>query len=216
MKKLNLVLAAIFVLSIVAFTFKNDEKKTSDNTTVAEGTYVVDASASTVKWTGEKIAYNHYGNVDISEGSLKFNASGLKGGMFTMDMTTITSTDIEDAEKNQKLVGHLKSGDFFDVEKHPKSTFKITSVKKENDGKYSVTGDLTIKGITHPLTFPASVKEKDGVVTAMANMTFDRSKYDVKFSSGSFFENLGDKIIYDDVKMEVSIVAKKDAGVASK
>ncbi len=212
MKKIIFFLSAAGLVIISAFAFKSENQKaliSADE--IKAGTYKVDIESSTVGWEGKKIAYGHNGTVDLSGGELTFDNDGLKGGSFELDMQTIKNLDIKEPKKNNKLVGHLKSQDFFDVEKHPKATFKITEVAQVKDGEnnYKITGNLTIKEITHPLTFAAAVKEDGGVIKANAKLTFDRSKYNVKFQSGSFFENLGDKVIYDDISMEVSLVAKK-------
>ena len=217
MKKFHIYVTALAILAISAFTLKISPKSSAvDSANIDKGVYTVDTDASEVKWEGKKIAYGHYGTVKIASGSLDFDADGLAGGKFNLDMTTIKNDDIEDAEKNAKLIGHLKSDDFFSVENHPVSTFVITQTEALDDDMYEITGDLTIKGITHPVTFEAEVKEGNGVVSANASMTFDRSKYDVKFQSGSFFENLGDKAIYDDIEMEVMLVAKKGDGLVNK
>lgn len=126
-----------------------------------------------------------------------------------MDMTSLTVEDITDPDMNKKLSDHLKSDDFFSVEKHNKSTFKITDAKTSNGKDYDITGDLTIKGITKPVTFPATVAVNDGKITATGKLTFDRTHYDIKFRSGSYFENLADKMIYDDVELDVKLVASE-------
>ncbi len=212
MRKSSIILVALVLVVISAFTINTGLKNADlSKAIVEEGIYKVDVKSSTVGWEGKKIAYGHNGTVDLAGGELIFEDGGLTGGAFEIDMTTIKNLDITEAKKSEKLVGHLKSKDFFDVENHPKVSFKINNVKKlsEGDLNYAISGDLTIKGITHPLSFGASVKEVNGEVKAKASFTFDRSKYNVKFQSGSFFENLGDKVIYDDVAMTVALVAKK-------
>jgi len=128
-------------------------------------------------------------------------------------MNTIQNLDLEDPKDNKKLVNHLKSKDFFYVSKYPIATFVVTGVKEESDGEsnYILSGDLTIKGITKPLSFPAKIEMGDETLKASATMTFDRSEYEVKFQSGSFFENLGDKVIYDDVEMRIELIASKSS-----
>ena len=111
---------------------------------------------------------------------------------------------------NNKLVGHLKSRAFFYIKKHPESSLKITSIKKQQSdlGNYSVTGNLTIKDITHEISFPATIEIDNNRLTALAKITFDRSKFNIRYGSGNFFENLGDKLIYDDINLEISLVAR--------
>lgn len=214
MKKIKIIILSVFVIAVSAFTFNSVNNSTpdlNDDLKVEAGIYEANVKSSKVTWVGRKIAYSHNGTVELAKGSLEFEGNGLSGGSFEFDMNTIKNLDIEDKKKNTKLVGHLKSDDFFSVEKHPKVSFNITSVSKEasGDSNYKITGDLTIKGITHPLTFPAKIEANGNTVNASAKMIFDRAKYNVKFQSGTFFENLGDKAIYDDVEMEVSLVANK-------
>ncbi len=122
------------------------------------------------------------------------------GGEFTMDMSTITVTDLSGEDKG-KLEGHLKSEDFFGIEKHPTAKLVINSAAAKGNGKYGIVGDLTIKNETHPITFDLEMNED----TATAQLTIDRSKYNVRYGSGSFFDNLGDKTIYDNFELDVNL-----------
>lgn len=167
----------------------------------------VSIKESTVEWTGKKLTGEHYGNINLTEGVLSFSGNVLNGGSFVFDMNSITCTDITDEKSNKRLVDHLKSDDFFSVRTYPTSKFVITSVQKKEGDTYDITGDLTIKNITNRITFPATVVQKNGKVTASATLVFDRSKYDVKFGSQSFFDNLGDKLVYDDVELKVTLLA---------
>lgn len=192
----TLAIAAVFALS--AFT-------------VAEKTdvYKVNTEKSTVGWYGKKVTGEHDGNIKLKEASLDIKSNKLTGGKFVMDMTSITNNDITDEEMRGKLVGHLKSDDFFGVEKHPTATFVLKSAEKKKGDEYLVKGDMTIKGITQAIEFPATVKIDGNTVKAEAKIVLDRSKYDVKFGSGSFFDNLGDKMIYDDFELTIKIEASK-------
>ena len=116
-------------------------------------------------------------------------------------MTSLTVEDLSGGGK-VKLEGHLRSDDFFSVDKHPEANLKITQKAKVEGGVQKLYGELTIKGIQHPVDFTITLGDNN---TALANLTFDRSKYNVRFRSGSFFENLGDKLILDDIRMEVSL-----------
>lgn len=171
-------------------------------------TYKVNASESSVSWLGEKVTGEHNGSVVLKDGSFTFEDGKLTGGTFTVDMTSITDEDLS-GEYKTKLENHLKSDDFFGVEKYPTSTFVITKAVPQGPGKYKIIGDITIKGKTEEIQFPADLKEKDGKVTGTANITIDRSKFDVRYGSGSFFDNLGDKTIYDNFELTVNIVAAK-------
>ncbi|WP_057940226.1 YceI family protein [Algoriphagus resistens] len=169
----------------------------------------VNTAESTITWTAKKVTGQHHGKVPITSATLDYQNSRILGGTFEMDMTGLTVEDITDPDMNKKLSDHLKSDDFFSVEKHNKSTFKITDAKTSNGKDYDITGDLTIKGITKPVTFPATVEVNSGKITATGKLTFDRTHYDIKFRSGSYFENLADKMIYDDVELDVKLVASE-------
>lgn len=176
--------------------------------------YKVDVAKSDLKWHAKKVTGEHMGNLALQSGQMLVNGNKIVGGTFVIDMNSITCSDIKDAEYNGKLVGHLKSDDFFSVEKNPTATFKINSVKPVANaaaGKpnATVTGDLTIKGITNQVSFPATVSVKDGVASAKADVTIDRSKFDVRYGSKSFFDNLGDKAIYDDFVVTLDVTAKQ-------
>lgn len=169
----------------------------------------VNTESSVITWTGKKvIGKSHTGTLMLQEGSLDMDGSTLKGGSFVIDMTTLTDTDLS-GEWKDKLEGHLKSDDFFGVETYPTASFVITNVASTGDGAYSVTGDVTIKGKTESLTFPATVKEVDGGYEATADVTFDRSKFDVRYGSDSFFDNLGDKAIDNNIDLSISLTVGK-------
>ncbi len=155
---------------------------------------------STVEWKGYKVTGSHYGTVNLSEGNLIFNGDTLSGGSFTVDMTSLTSTDLE-GEWKEKLDGHLKSDDFFGVESHPSASLVFTSVTASSKNSYDVTADLTIKGITNPINFTLGVYGNK----ANATLKIDRAQYDIKYGSGSFFDNLGDKAIYDEFDLVVDL-----------
>lgn len=167
----------------------------------------VSTSESTITWKAAKVTGEHYGKVKLSDAKLDYANGKITGGSFEMDMTSITVEDITDANSNKRLTDHLKSDDFFSVEKFNKSSFKIKEAKSSNGKDYQITGDLTIKGITNPVTFPAKVEVVGGKITATAKITFDRTKFDIKYRSGSYFENLADKLIYDEVSLDVKLVA---------
>lgn len=169
--------------------------------------YKVNAEQSKLTWLAKKVTGEHAGTINVSAGSLDLDKGVLKGGSFELDTKTITVTDVADKETNAKLLGHLKGDDFFAVDKHGKALFKISNVTPSGKGAYNVKGNLTIKGITHEISFPATVKQEGSKVIANAKITVDRTKYDIKFRSKSFFENLGDKTIYDDFDLNVQLVA---------
>lgn len=168
----------------------------------------VDAGQSTVNWKGANVVgKTHTGTLKLSDGKLTLKNGKLTGGSFVVDMTTLKNTDLS-GEWSDKLVGHLKSDDFFSVETYKTSNFVITKVV-ENSGKYNVTGNITIKGKTETITFPADVKVNGNAVNATATLVVNRSKFDVRYGSDSFFDNLGDKAIADDIELQVALVAGK-------
>ena len=172
-------------------------------------TYNVDVNSSTIVWTGYKVTGKHTGTVKVKNGNLTWDAGKLTGGSFEIDMNSITDTDLE-GEYAGKLVGHLKSDDFFGVAKYPTSKFVITkAIPQDTKGNYKIVGNLTIKDKTNEVKFLAVVSESNGTINASGKITVDRSEYDVRFGSGSFFDGLGDKTIYDEFDLQVSLVAKK-------
>ena len=163
----------------------------------------VNKSASSVAWLAKKVTGEHNGTVGISAGALNIDGNKLIGGNFTIDLKTIKALDITDANYNQKFIGHISSGDFFEVEKFPTATFVITKVAGNQ-----VTGNLTVKGITKSITFPAEIAVKGGKLSAKANITIDRTDFNIRYGSKKFFESIGDKAIYDDFALTVSLVSE--------
>ncbi|WP_346321087.1 YceI family protein [Chitinophaga sp. YIM B06452] len=197
---------AAIMMSFAVPANENPAKPTT-HAKAAYAVYQVDNQQSKLTWTAKKVTGSHAGAIAVSAGQLDIDKNVLKGGSFTLDTRSITVTDITNADMNGKLVGHLKSDDFFSVEKHPTATFVITSATAKGGGNYDVTGNLTIKGITNPVSFPATVTVAGGQATAKATVTVDRTKFDIKYRSKNFFENLGDKAIYDDFTLDVTLVA---------
>ena len=163
----------------------------------------VDLTASTVEWEGKKVAGKHNGTIAIKSADLNFKNHKLSGGKIVMDMTSITCSDLPQGP-GQKLIGHLNSGDFFETEAHPTATLDITGATAGTGNNYTIQGDLTIKGITKPITFDAIVSAKN----ATAEIMIDRTMYDIKYGSGSFFKGLGDKAINNEFKLNVNLVMK--------
>ncbi len=171
--------------------------------------YIANAGSSTVAWKGSKPAKTHNGTIAISEGYLAFDKDKLSGGNFVIDMKTIKNLDIEDKEYNGKLVGHLSSADFFDVENHAFSVFTITGVE-DNGDKVMVKGNLTIKSIKKNIEFPATITMSDTTVTFKSEpFTIDRTEWGVKYNSGKFFEDLKNKLINDEIELAIEVVATK-------
>lgn len=166
----------------------------------------VNTSNSKILWTASKVTGQHNGSVAIKDGNLEMNDGVLTGGSFTMDLTSITVLDLQGKGK-ENLEGHLKSDDFFGVEKFPTANLVITNAKLTGSGVYNIKADLTIKGITHPIEFVANVKPEGTGIKATADIKVDRTMYDVRYGSGKFFDNLGDKAIFDEFNLAVTLVA---------
>ncbi len=161
-------------------------------------------SASKVEWTARKVTGKHTGSVGVKEGKIEMNDGILTKASVTIDMTTINVSDMSGGGKT-KLEGHLKSDDFFGVDQYPTATLVTTSVISLNEGDYKVTADLTIRGITHPITFDAQIMPDGKQYSAIANLVVDRTLYDVKYRSGKFFNDLGDSTIYDNFDLAISL-----------
>lgn len=161
---------------------------------------MVDTEASKITWKAYKVTGSHEGTINLASGNLDFNGTTLTGGAFVVDMTTINTTDLE-GEYKQKLDGHLHSDDFFGTATHKTVSLEITSVKASGKNAYDATAKLTIKNITKEVNFTISVYGSK----ATASLKVDRSQFDVRYGSGSFFDNLGDKTIYDEFDLVVDL-----------
>lgn len=160
----------------------------------------INSAKSSIEWKGEKVLGAHTGTIDLKEGYLEMDASGITGGKFVVDMTSIIVTDLEGGSKG-KLEGHLKSDDFFGVKSYPTATLEITSATKTVSG-YDVSANITIKGVTEPVTFVLNNNEDGSMST---DLVLDRTKFGVRYGSGSFFDNLGDNTISDEFKLKVKL-----------
>jgi polyisoprenoid-binding protein YceI len=195
MKTINLKSLGVFVLALTL------------TTTVMAAAQKVDVAKSKVEWTGKKLTGEHTGTIGIKEGNLEISKDKITGGKIVMDMQSLKNVDLTDAGSNAKLVGHLKSDDFFAVATHPTATLEITNVEGTSTN-HTVTGNLTIKGITHAVSFPAT-SSNDGKNTVYhGSIKVDRSKYDVRYGSKSFFNDIGDKAINDDFTLDFHLVTQ--------
>ncbi|MCC7331376.1 MAG: YceI family protein [Flavobacteriales bacterium] len=181
----KIILSATLVLSTVLGT------KAHNNTEIK-----INNSISSVEWIGKKVTGQHNGGISIKEGTFQLHDGKLEKGKVIIDMTTITCADLT-GELNQKLVGHLNSKDFFDIENNKTATLDIIKIAPGKDGFSTVSGNLTIKGITKPIEFSAKIDVKEGKLAAFAELKVDRTLYDIKYGSGKFFDSLGDKTIDD-------------------
>jgi polyisoprenoid-binding protein YceI len=157
-----------------------------------------------MSWLGEKVTGQHTGSIKLQSGWLNWKDNKIVSGEITIDMTSI-----KESTGNARLEGHLKSDDFFSVEKFPTAKLVLTESDSFEKGSALVKGTLTIKGVTNPIEFKSNVQKKDDGVWFYSNITVDRTKYNIKYGSGSFFDNLGDKVIYDEFKLKVALLVKK-------
>lgn len=156
---------------------------------------------TSLSWLGEKVLGQHTGTVTLQSGWISLQENKIASGEFIIDMTSIKSD-----EKLDRLEGHLKSDDFFGVEKNPLSKLVITGSTPFDKGSATIKGSLTIKGITNPVEFKATMQKTTDGTRFYANIVIDRSKYDIRYGSGSFFDNLGDKTIYDEFKLKINLL----------
>ncbi len=198
---ITLLIASLFTLPALA-----DHHGGGDS---SKYRYGVDTEESYVRWEGTRVGGGHDGRIMVKEGHLNLRERNLLGGEFVVDMNSIIVDDIKDESRNARLRNHLLSDDFFSVEKHPEAKIVVRDAQFGKGGVYNIVADLTIMGETHPVAFDAKIEENDGVVTAEADFSIDRTKWGVRYRSGSFFEALGDRMIHDDIKFGVRLSAKK-------
>jgi len=172
-------------------------------------TYKVSKKTSKIEWIGKKVTGEHNGTINVQEGEVMVKDGMISGGTLWIDMGTIAVLDIKDEETNGKLKGHLMSPDFFAVEKYPKSKLEITKVESKGGEKYHIHGNLTIKDKTEKVEIPATVKMDGDKLVAIGETEIDRTKFDIKYGSGQFFEDLGDKMIYDNFTVKFKVGAMK-------
>lgn len=162
---------------------------------------------STIEWVGRKVTGAHIGTIAMKEGTLLFKNDHLSGGRFVIDTQSIQILDITDPVTNAQFAGHLASDDFFNSAQYQEATFNISQAEPHGSGSYQVVGNLTIKGITHPVSFNVQVNRSGSLLTASGKITVDRTKFGIKFRSGNFFQNLGDTLIYNNFNLNITITA---------
>lgn len=211
MKKIFFIIFPLFALLLTGCNYaktpvKNDSNTgiTSENTIIG-GEYFVDTQESSVKWSGSNLIKSHTGEVDISSGEIVFSQDDqFEGASFVIDMTTLTVNSGGDS-----LLSHLKNEDFFAVDKYPQAVLSIDSISKNDGSIYLMTGTLKIKNVENKITFPANISYESNTITADASFSIDRTDWDIRYNSGRFFDNLGDKAIKDAIDFDISIIAPK-------
>jgi polyisoprenoid-binding protein YceI len=169
----------------------------------AQDNLTADTTKTRLLWLGEKVTGQHTGTINLQSGWINWKDNKIMSGEFNIDMASL-----KDSEDNKKLQGHLKSDDFFGVEKFPTARLVITGSTPFDKGTGVVSGTLTIKGLTNPIEFKTAMQKKDDGIWFFTNIVVDRSKYNIRYGSGSFFDNLGDKTIYDEFKLKVNLLVK--------
>ncbi|HEY9176858.1 MAG TPA: YceI family protein [Flavipsychrobacter sp.] len=197
---------------------KADNAEVSDAQNVEQTSgvaYEANLSESKIEWVGTKPVGRHHGTFQLKDGELIVSGDELEGGSFVIDVASIKPDD-QDEEGNAKLQGHLKSEDFFHVEKYPESKFEITSITEGvqntedlvmKDATHTITGNLTMKGITKSITFPAKVYKEGDKIMADANFNIDRTQWDIVYGND---QSLGDKFIRPEVNLQVHLVADRN------
>jgi polyisoprenoid-binding protein YceI len=208
------LLPALFAIATIGATSAATAPKAAKVATVADPAYKLQPQLSTLGWEGKAVTHGHNGTMNFSSGELLVKGNSIVGGTVTVDMKTMKATDIKDAESQGKFVGHMSSDDFFGATTYPTSTFKIVSVTpikgaaKDADN-VTIAGDMTIKGVTQRISFPAKAGVKGGIASATGKVTIDRTKFGLKYGSKSFFDSLGDKAINDTFDLTFNVIAKK-------
>ncbi|NEW79043.1 MAG: YceI family protein [Gelidibacter sp.] len=194
MKKSRLI---VFSIAFALFSFISQPLFAQEN-------FKVDVDNSSLNWKGYKPTGSHTGIITLTSGNIVVKSNKLTGGSFVANMSTI-----KDADGSAKLEGHLKSEDFFEIAVFPTSKFEITETTVKA-GKIQITGNMTIKGITKQITFPATLAvNKDNVTLTSETFQINRADFNVKYKSKTFFNDLKDKFVNDEFDFQVNIIAKK-------
>ncbi len=168
----------------------------------------IQKASSTVNWTGKKVLGLHTGNINIANGFIEITDNTIVSGEIQMDMTSIVITDIEDKKTNQDFFEHLLNDDFFSVDKFKTSKLVITGSNKIGINKFQIDGNLTIRDISHPISFISSIETFTDTLHSLGEVVIDRTLYNIRYGSGKFIDNLGDKLIYDDFVLQFKLVGQ--------
>ena len=174
----------------------------------AQEQYQISLKNSTVEWIGEKVTGSHSGFINLKSAFFIFKDEKLVGGEFEIDMNSIKCTDIENLKYAVKLENHLKNNDFFSTDIYPISNFIITNVIFDGTS-YIITGIITIRNISQEISFPAQFHNHGNIFHADASIKIDRTKHDIKYGSGSFFDDLGDRMILDEFTLKIHLEGTK-------
>jgi polyisoprenoid-binding protein YceI len=169
----------------------------------AQNKLTADTSKTKLLWLGEKVTGQHSGTIKLQSGWLTWKDNQITSGEFNINMASI-----KDSQADKNLEGHLKSDEFFGVQKFPTAKLVVTGSNTFEKGAGVIKGNLTIKDVTNPIEFKAVMQKKDDGIWFFANIIVDRTKYNIRYGSGSFFDNLGDKTIYDEFSLKVNLLVK--------
>ena len=215
---INITITGLLLFTGCLTKDKNSSKEVKvvsvKETKLNAGRYNALEDSSQVLWECEWLGgARHDGSVQLVSGSIDISSSSDVNGKFIVDLNSMKCFDLKNEGTNKKLIGHLKSDDFFDVANYPDAVLELLSGKNISGNEFKFNGNLTIKGQTHPVTFKGTVIEKNSFYDADLKLIFDRSKYDVRYRSASLFSDLGDRIIADDVKLTVKAKFKRDSKI---
>jgi polyisoprenoid-binding protein YceI len=173
----------------------------------------IDSENSVIEWVATKVTGSHSGVLKLREGYVELDEGAIRNGRFVFDMNSIENQDISNEERKLRLERHLKSTDFFDVKRYPTASFQIISATPPRQGLpgeqvFQLSGDLTIRGITHVVDFGATVIMEGGKARARGEILVDRTKYGIKYRSGKIYEGLGDRIIHDEFRIIFNLATK--------
>lgn len=215
------MLCASLALTVSCKKDNTENAETTEAVEAKEATaeavkYNVNTEESVIDWTGSKPTGKHTGTIKVSEGEFAVKNDSVESGKFTLDMNSITVTDLEAGNGKEDLEGHLKglgkeetADHFFNVNKYPTGTFEITGITQE-EGKTMVEGNLTLKETTKNIKFPATITVTPEAVTLVSeSFKIDRTLWKVNYSSKSIFDNLGDKYVDDEIEIKVNVKAAK-------
>lgn len=201
MKVLGVALAAS-IIGIISFGFTKIDSHVTQ--------YSFNTEESEMIWTGKKATGQHVGTIKMKEGYLALNHGSFSGGKIVIDMKSIANTDIKNDAGKAKLEKHLKGADFFEVEKYPEATFLFKRLERDAAGKpgaFKATGSLTMKGKTNDVSFPVTLVMDHSKIVARGNLTFDRTKWDIKYKS-----SLENSMINDEIELSFGVVAYAKGG----
>ena len=182
------------------------------NITPRDGTHRIDVEKNRIEWTGRNLTSAHSGTIKLHAGQIEVRDGRPVRGEFTLDMESTENLDVPDSKMRQILIDHLKSDDFFDVQRFPTVEFRLSKIMallgaRRGNPNWEVTGELTLKSVTNQIVFPAIIGlTSDGLIVAEAHFDIDRTRWNVLYGSGKFYEKLGKHLVNDEVSLALKLV----------